>query len=61
MQPQNDLSDTSYTVMYTFELVSQYRVFVKPAILCLASIFVFNNFNLLIGIAVMSMNKSSYI
>ena len=56
--PQNKLFDTSGTVIYTSELVSHYRLSVVQTIQCLASIFVVNNFNLLISIAVTSLNKS---
>ena len=40
--------------MYTFELVTHYRLSDAPAIQNLVSIFVLSNFNSLICIAVMS-------
>ena len=51
-QPQNKLFDTSGTVIYTFELISHYRLSVELTIQCLVSFFVLNNFNVLITIAV---------
>ena len=52
--------DTSGTVMYTFELVSHYKLNVAPTIQYFTTIFVLSNFNLLISIALMSLNKSFY-
>ena len=44
--------------MYTFEFVSYYRLSVAPTMQCLAFIVLFNNFNLLICIAVMCGQKT---
>ena len=57
-EPQNKLFDTFGTVMYTSELVSYYRLSAAPTIQFLASIFVLSNFNILISIAIISLNKS---
>ena len=47
--------------MHAFELISHYTLSVTPIIHCLASKFVLNKFNLLIYIAVMSLNKPFHI